>query len=471
MPDLTPQQIDQLARDYFERTLAADETHRLRTPTRRAAYTLAANAGDPVEADLEVLDDVLGRVLEALAANDFTLVQEDVSTTLKQVGVDAEPTSEDFRRLARAFLQAHAEVLRIAGRRRVGDYTVQPSDPLFASRPAVIVQPEPNKASPRLSEVVAAFVRAKERDGKWKPLTKKNSVNKLNLFVETLNDKPIDTVTRDDIRDWRDALVDLDLAPNTIRQHFKVVASMFLWAKDEGKAAIDNPTRRLAPEGEENTREAFQPADLEKLFASPLFTGHWRPDRRERPGKCLVKDSKYWFPLIALHTGMRVEEIAKLKTADVREIDGVWCFNVYATKTDAGNRVIPIHPRLIELGFLDFRLGQHHERLWPELQQGSEGKFSQRFCQWWVGFRRHIGLDREGLVFHSFRHTFAAALQQAGVQEAMVALLMGHRHQNITFGRYAGGKLITPRDRLEVIKDINFGVDLRHLLISPALQR
>jgi integrase len=259
----------------------------------------------------------------------------------------------------------------------------------------------------------------------------------------------------------------MELAPNTIRQHFKVVAGVFKWAKLEGKGTIDNPTLGLAPKGEENTREAFLPADLEKLFRSPLFTGHWRLDRRERPGHHLAKDSKYWLPLIALHSGLRVEEIAKLKTRDVREIDGVWCFDIYGAKTDAGTRHVPVHPRLVSLGLIEYAQRRGAEQLWPELVPGSEGKYSQRFCQWWSGFRHLIGVDRDGLVFHSFRHTFAGALQQAGVQEAMVALIMGHRHPQLTFGRY-GGKLITPRDKLEVFAGIDFGVSLEHLRAAPS---
>jgi integrase len=119
---------------------------------------------------------------------------------------------------------------------------------------------------------------------------------------------------------------------------------------------------------------------------------------------------------------------------------------------------------LLDLGFRSYVDEQSGDRLWPDLRLGSEGKYSERFCQWWPVFRRLVGLDREGLVFHSFRHTFAGVLERAGVPEPTVALLMGHRHRSITFGRYGGGKLITPRDKLDVIKNVDFGVDLTHLV-------
>jgi integrase len=65
-------------------------------------------------------------------------------------------------------------------------------------------------------------------------------------------------------------------------------------------------------------------------------------------------------------------------------------------------------------------------------------------------------------VFHSFRHTFVTALERAQVPESAAAQLVGHRYKNFTFGVY-GGKL-TPRDKLELIKGIDFGVSLDHLI-------
>lgn len=461
---LTADQISALGRQYLQDALEIDEEHRsLQRPT------VARAVGDldvtPVDADLEVLSDAMADTREALANNDFRPVQVAVEHLLTQRGIPVERRSPEYAALARMLLRAQVQYLRLAQARRVGDYALQADDPAFAgpAAPAAAVAFEP--AGPLLSQIRDEYIKAKIRDGKWKPRTASTSTTKLKLFIETIGDKPVTAVTRDDIRDWRDALQDMELASNTIRLHFKVIAGLFNWIKEENKAKIDLSLRKLAPKGEESTREAFQPADLARLFSSPMYTGHWRADVRNRPGKVLVKDSKYWLPLVALHSGMRVEEIAKLKKADVREIDGVWCFDVYETKTEAGDRHVPVHPRLIALGLLEYQQGVDGARLWPDLQTGSEGKFSQYFVQWWAGFRHLIGIDRDGLVFHSFRHTFSGALQQAGVQEALVALLMGHRHPNLTFGRY-GGKLITPRDKLRLVEPLVFGVNLEHLTRS-----
>ena len=50
-------------------------------------------------------------------------------------------------------------------------------------------------------------------------------------------------------------------------------------------------------------REPFQPSDLAAIFGTGVFT------KGERP-KAGGSEAAFWFPLIALLSGMRLEEIA-----------------------------------------------------------------------------------------------------------------------------------------------------------------
>lgn len=468
-PDLTADQIDTLAREWFATALEADEHHRLNTPSAKAAYTTAPDLEDPIEADLEALGWLESEYAEATARNDFTMVRHNVEAILAEAGLPPDRKSGAYKRLANALLRANCEVLRIAKTRRVGDYTAEVADQLFRTQaqPAALPVPvNPALSSLPLSQLVDIFIAAKLADGKWTADTKRKTVPKLISFAEALDNKPVDMVSRDDIRTWRQSLEESELAANTIRLHFKNIAAMFNWAADEKKATVGNPTKGLMPPENDPKRDAFTPEELKRLFTSPLYTGHWRADRRERPGSVLVRDFKYWFPLIGLHTGMRVEEIAKLRTEDVREVDGVWCFDIKTAKTKAGERQVPIHPRLITLGLLDQVKSVKHERLWPELKADAEGDFSSKFCKWFPEYRRMIGIDREGLVFHSFRHLFTSyLLNVVGVEERMVSFIVGHQVKSMTGGRY-GNKLITPQMKLDLFKEADFGVDLSHLMPS-----
>lgn len=54
-------------------------------------------------------------------------------------------------------------------------------------------------------------------------------------------------------------------------------------------------------------------------------------------------------------------------------------------------------------------------------------------------------------------------LEEAGVDNVKIARIVGHKITNITAGTY-GGKMFTPSKRLELIKDLDFGADLSHLM-------
>ncbi|MBR9973909.1 hypothetical protein [Magnetospirillum sulfuroxidans] len=65
-------------------------------------------------------------------------------------------------------------------------------------------------------------------------------------------------------------------------------------------------------------------------------------------------------PVVALYSSMRPTEVAQLDVDDVGKIDGVWVFDLNEVEGDkrlknrASVRRIPVHRRLIDLGFLDY---------------------------------------------------------------------------------------------------------------------
>lgn len=307
--------------------------------------------------------------------------------------------------------------------------------------------PHAQSRLPKPSQLLKQYASERVQDGKWREDTKRKTLPKLELFVRTIGDLHLEDVTRTHVRAYRDALVEGGLSASTIRLHFSCVSALFNWSRDELQAQIENPMRGLAPSGKGQGRRVYTRDELKRLFASPLFTGHWRRDRRERPGALLVKDHKYWLPLIALHSGMRVEEIAQLHKDDVCKVDGVWCFNVRKSKTPSGERIIPIHLQLIELGFLDYHASMSDGHLWPLMALAKDGRHSHSFVKWWGQYLKLIGLKQKGLVFHSFRHTFVSELERLGVPENEAAQICGHAHKSITYGIY-GGKLLSPKDKL-----------------------
>jgi len=94
--------------------------------------------------------------------------------------------------------------------------------------------------------------------------------------------------------------------------------------------------------------DAWSEEDLAKLFA----TDWWGPQADR-------ESAKYWVPLIALHSGMRLEEICRLRPQDVEKVGDIPCFNIrehpdgWLPTTESGERLAPVHSFLIERGLLD----------------------------------------------------------------------------------------------------------------------
>lgn len=71
--------------------------------------------------------------------------------------------------------------------------------------------------------------------------------------------------------------------------------------------------------------------------------------------------------------------------------------------------------------------------------------------------RKYITSDRRK-VFHSFRHNFCDNLKQWGVEESIIAELVGHSNQSITAGRY--GKRYRPEKLLKAIRHLDYGIEI-----------
>ena len=96
-----------------------------------------------------------------------------------------------------------------------------------------------------------------------------------------------------------------------------------------------------------------------------------------------------------------------------------------------------MHPELIKRGFLEYVNGQPPEgRVFPKLKRVND-RYGHGLGNWFGTFRKRVGVDEDGKVFHSFRHTVATRLKEAGVEDSLVAEVLRPSHAGQTSGRYA----------------------------------
>ena len=229
------------------------------------------------------------------------------------------------------------------------------------------------------------------------------------------------------------------IARTTAGDYLNHIKSFFLFAEAEGLIEKD-PSRGLSNVSKTTTEERrpFSEEELDLLFAAPIFTGceddetHWRHAGRNFPRR-----AKFWVPLIALHSGMRLGEICGLRVGDVLERDAsIWAFRLEShtlrrLKTKMSVRDVPVHKGLVDLGFVDWIVGQRTSRNADELlfdditPSKTTGSLSDPFSKWFTKFRRAAGVDSPTATFHSFRHYFEDRLLDAGVALEINERLMG----------------------------------------------
>ena len=259
--------------------------------------------------------------------------------------------------------------------------------------------------------------------------------------------------------------------------------STFLnWAVNEELLAR-NPARGLRlpdPINKRDKRSPFEPDQLHAIFNAPLYRGCVDGERGySKVGDQRPRNARFWVPLIALFTGARLGEICQLDTTDIRAIDGVDCIVISLRsvngstdkqlKTTASDRLIPVHPTLIDCGLLHFAEAKRkkgEKKLFNDIVTGTTGSRPVAFSKWFTQFLRGCGAQRDRTSFHSFRHNFRDELRAARIDHDIALLLGGWTtgssrsdvHQN-----YGSGYRVDALN--EAVRRLSFDrADVRHLI-------
>ncbi|MET0015017.1 MAG: site-specific integrase [Sedimenticola sp.] len=334
----------------------------------------------------------------------------------------------------------------------------------------------PNSVT-NLSIIVKEYCAEKLREKAWTPKTEQEYRSIFTLLLRIVGDKQSDQISIRTAQQYKSTL--LQLPPNinqgqlkdlsiekivalglppisktTVNKHLVSVSTLFKWAEKfeyVEKNYFDGLTVSKDKKASEE-RPPFTEKDIQLLFSAENYQKHK-----------YLRPYYYWLPLIGLFSGMRIEEICQLHLVDLKEIEGVWVFDINDSgkktlKNINSKRLVPIHSKLIELGLLKYAEKLHTrgaERLFPELKRQRDG-YSQAASKWFGRVRKKLGI---GPVFHSFRHTIATTLKNKGCDEPQVATLLGHSINSMTYGRY--GKEYSPKVLSHLVEKLDFKVPVK----------
>ena len=401
-------------------------------------------------------------------------------------------------------LRGRVEADRILAARLRGQFHLTaPNDPMFEGMAVTDMPPLPGEVvKPKMTlagatEKFIDFQRAKGNKEK----TLGDFKLTMTWVLSVVNpEKRIDQVTKEDVRAVRDLfgavpkhmdknpttkdLTAADaakvgggmekLAPKTQRKRFAAFTGLLRWSVSEGYADvfIGDGIGIIAKAKKIKERKPYSSEQLKQVFSCPIYTGRKSLSRYNIPGEVRRKDYLFWVPLIALFAGMRAGEILQLTKSDIKTEAGIPYFDVTkwenvqdevdkSLKTEASERRVPIHSKLVDTGFLDYVAAQPIGRIFARASQGSDGTYTQYYSKQWRMTAQKAGFYTPQTVFHSFRHNFVDACRNAKVPENIAMQLVGHKDQKTHGGYGAGASLAVLHEEIERVRYA--GLDLSHL--------
>ena len=373
---------------------------------------------------------------------------------------------------------------------------------------------------PNLREAFDAYVKAKTLT--WSAASAKDIPPQVRQFVEIVRelehgrDIRVDELSREHIRSYFDTLKHLPcrlcgqrqftgkgwlqladmgrsgqierlLSVKTMEVRQTNVRSFVNWCELEYRGAVqakyvnsgfpkvlsDKDIRRKGVK-----REAFIQDELKALFGD---MGKYVQATEGVP-------SRFWAPLIALYSGMRLEEICQLHLSDIAKEDGVLCFSINEesggsgyvkhVKSSAGIRKVPVHPHLWdELGLKKFVASRWAKTpkekyastlLFPDLQERVNAvnhatvKLGSALTHWFTRYRRSVGVggqhgEPSTKAFHSFRHTVIEYLhKEARVDLSMLQAVVGHEMVDMGVTENYAGDWAVKTLLTDVIQKLNW---------------
>lgn len=404
---------------------------------------------------------------EYLALGNVAAVSEHIDDALDTFSVNVERKGPTYLKLGMAVLRSYVRALEDICRRDAGDPV---ATPVYATAEAGL--------SGTLKEAFEGWKKERVRpEG-----TVHEYGRAIEMFVQLHGNLQLLEIKRSHARTYREAL---QLVPKvrkgsllkaslpelrdhgrahptlakvsagTINKQLGALQAIVGWGHHNGLVPEDapwaDPFSEMRLEEEQSQREPFDAKDLQTIFDAPLFTEHKVP-------LALKGEAGVWLPLLALFGGARQAEFAGLRVSDIREHDQtrdalMWFARDQKAgrrlKTKTSERVVPVHPELIKLGFLDYVAARRKEAgddawLFPTVAPDKQGALRAWSKGWGRYLRTHVGVRDTNKVFHSFRHGFQDALRRTTPDEELRDALAG-RSSGKSVSRSYGAKAMLDR--------------------------
>lgn len=342
---------------------------------------------------------------------------------------------------------------------------------------AEVIEPAANAAS-GLRVLLEAFCEAKGyvNTAKAKNKTRGQYEYAVRRFIEYHGDIPLPDLTRRHLSDFGADFVKLpvssrkDIRPLAFRDAIKIAESeglprvsvrtrdqnltllkaLLSFAVDEGHREVPDPWAGYTPTvakqkvsvSRQRKRHVFSRDEVKQIVA--------HTSKKRQPDTI-----DYWGPLFGAFHGLRVEEVAQLRVADLTTQEGFLCLSV----TDEGElqkvkntntfRVVPVHLGLVDRGFeglltrrrkaagdMLFMEAERWTGALHEIAHDGQGRFGTFYSSRFRHDLRKLGIEGYKVGYHSFRHAWTDLARNAGIH---------HEHRRALAGRESDDDRDAPR--------------------------
>jgi len=513
---ITVKQVKDILKDKIERTLNHSKHIVVDTNT-----FIESEVKDKIE-EINGEERILRTQLEQNYDGVLEHIEKEIARIIKSKDLTIDSKSLEFKELRKQFLELRLirskwkkELLEDSGKSIndfrneiykkfniegeqltpvIENYAPEPTQPYLVEKDD---KPSQIDVSPKLSEMKEEFIGERLLSG-FSPKSTRELESTIDDLIEIIGDIPILKVTPNNARDFKKIISSLPKYRNqspryrglTIKQILSLdgvegqepkninkliyrVRVFFKWLKNNYSEYVpQNHFDGLSIQEKkfDKPRDIFTNKELHKIFDTTPFLNNTirNPHRRN-------KLASYFVPIIAIHTGMRLEEICQLRLEDVYKEGTVDIIRVTLSKetklkTVTSQRIVPIHENLKRVGFLEYcnyMKKQKKERVFWDLTKSRDG-YGRNIGRYFMEYLRKVGVyEFQSKVFHSLRHTFITNLLQNGVREEVVNGLCGHKQKTMSTTIYFKGGF--PSDLLyeEGISKLNFeGINFGKLKID-----
>ena len=364
----------------------------------------------------------------------------------------------------------------------------EPKEPYEVQRESTPISPT-GKSS--LSSNIDAFFERKRIEGKSvKEIGSDRTITE--DFVEIIGDIDFSRVTKKEVSHYIDIqtklptnrkkspkyrdsniqqLVEMNLSdeetqsPQNINKKLTKLVAFGNWGVRQGILS-SNPFSgmKFSVKKQSRSRNPFTADELRKiLHPETYFQYTTKFEHPFMPNRSTLQMPYYWIFLLGIFSGMRTNEMCQLRLIDIKKVSNIWFMFVENSeetkvKTESAVRKVPVHPQLIQLGFVDYvsKLKRSKkERLFWELKEERDGYASKVSRHFNERFLPAVGVwEKYTKVLYCTRHTFINKLYSEKVDENVIRSLIGHE-KGFTMKHY-GGEPFSPERLLEEISKVSY---------------